>query len=143
MNLNVARRRLEDEWQWLLCARDAIDCEQLSAQSADDRVGELSPIDQHQADVGSETFEREKDFSIRDQVAHDLVAVQEAFVRIDQGTYGRCETCRAPIPDERLDAVPTRSYSVPTGPTALEPVTLGTAVDAGRTTTIRILLSRR
>jgi RNA polymerase-binding transcription factor DksA len=110
MNLNVARRRLEEEWQWLLVARDAIDAEELSAQSEDESVSELSPIDQHQADAGSETFEREKDFSIRDQVDRDLVAVQQAFVRIDQGTYGRCETCRAPIPDERLDAVPTARF---------------------------------
>ena len=110
MNLNVARRRLEQEWQLLLRARDAIDSEQLSARSEDESVGELAPMDQHQADVGSETFEREKDFSIRDQLDRDLRAIQEAFVRIELGTYGVCESCRAPIPDERLDAVPTARF---------------------------------
>jgi len=110
MNLNVARRRLEAEWQWLLRARDAIDSDELSVESEDESVGELSPIDQHQADAGSETFEREKDFSIRDQVDRDLQAVQDAFGRIDRGTYGRCATCRMPIPEERLAAVPTARF---------------------------------
>lgn len=110
MNLNVARRRLEDEWQWLLRARDAIDSDELSVRSEDESVGELSPIDQHQADAGSETFEREKEFSIRDQVDRDLQAVQDAFARIDRGTYGLCETCRMPIAEDRLAAVPTARF---------------------------------
>jgi len=110
MNVNVARRRLEAEWQWLLRARDAVESLELSAESEDESVGELSPIDQHQADNGSETFEREKDFSIRDQVDRDLQAVQDAFERIDRGTYGRCATCRMPIAEERLAAVPTARF---------------------------------
>ena len=112
MNPNVARRLLEAEWDWLLRAQSAIDSEDLSVQSEDESVGELSAIDQHQADTGSETFEREKDFSIRGQIDRDIQAVQDAFERIEHGTYGRCETCGTPIVDERLAAVPTARFCV-------------------------------
>lgn len=32
--------------------------------------------------------------------------VSAALDRVGSGTYGRCEVCDAPIPDERLDAIP-------------------------------------
>jgi RNA polymerase-binding transcription factor DksA len=35
-----------------------------------------------------------------------LEEIDAALARIDDGTYGRCERCREPIPNERLDAVP-------------------------------------
>jgi len=37
----------------------------------------------------------------------DLGEVADAFVRLDRGAYGTCQTCDMPIPDERLEAVPT------------------------------------
>ena len=32
--------------------------------------------------------------------------------RIDAGTYGRCEACGEPIPQERLEAVPTARFCI-------------------------------
>lgn len=112
MDANVARRRLEAEWERLLQARDALAQDDLSAETEDESTGELSPMDQHQADVGSEVFEREKEFSIRDQIEANLSALQDAFKRLQTGTYGRCETCGAAIPDARLAAVPATRFCV-------------------------------
>ena len=36
--------------------------------------------------------------------------MQRAFVRLDRGTYGRCEACGAEIPDDRLLAVPAARF---------------------------------
>lgn len=112
MDSNVARRRLEAEWERLLQTRDAVEQDHLSAQTQDESTGELSPIDQHQADAGSDVFEREKDFAIRDQVDSDLQAIQDAFGRLDAGSYGTCATCGEAIAENRLAAVPTARFCV-------------------------------
>lgn len=112
MDANVARRRLEADWERLLQAKDAVEREHLSEETEEESFGELSPIDQHQAAVGSDVFEREKGFSIRDRVDADLQELQDAFRRLELGTYGRCETCGAAIPDARLAAVPATRFCV-------------------------------
>lgn len=65
-------------------------------------VGELSDYDQHPGDIGSEVFEHEKNASILEQVEAQLVEVDDAFVRLDKGTYGACEACGKPIEAARL-----------------------------------------
>jgi DnaK suppressor protein len=43
-----------------------------------------------------------------DAVTADLVAVEAALERLDEGTYGRCLACDAPIADDALAANPTQ-----------------------------------
>jgi len=69
-------------------------------------TGELSTYDNHPADVGSEVFERSKDFSLRENAKLTLRAVDEALARLADGTYGVCTSCGREIPTERLMAVP-------------------------------------
>jgi RNA polymerase-binding protein DksA len=59
-----------------------------------------------QADVGSKTFEREQEQSIAANRADLLQQIERAIERIDSGTYGLCEDCGQPIPNERLKAIP-------------------------------------
>jgi RNA polymerase-binding protein DksA len=59
-----------------------------------------------QADVGSKTFEREQEQSIAANRADLLLQIERALERIDSGTYGLCEDCGQPIPNERLMAIP-------------------------------------
>lgn len=65
---------------------------------------------QHQADMGTETFERERDLSILEQVEAELGDVEHALRRLDQGTYGTCDACGGPIGDERLEALPATRF---------------------------------
>lgn len=44
-----------------------------------------------------------------DAVTADLVAVEAALERLDEGTYGRCLACDAPIDDDSLAGDPTQS----------------------------------
>jgi len=111
MDANVARHRLQDEWERLLGAREAV-TEERRCDATERSLGQLSTLDQHQADVASEVFEREKELSILEQVDADLDAVGEAFRRIDHDSYGRCDTCGVAIPDERLAARPTTRFCV-------------------------------
>jgi RNA polymerase-binding transcription factor DksA len=79
-----------------------------------EQLSELADYDQHPADMGSETFEREKDLSILEQLEDELAELQAALERIDAGTYGIDEVTGEPIAPERLDAVPTARTNVDT-----------------------------
>jgi len=106
MDTDLARQRLADERARLDGVRSTFDDEGLSTETESDSLGELSSYDQHQADVGTETFEREKDLSILEQVEAELADVEHALRRLDDGTYGTCEVCGKAIPDDRLEAMP-------------------------------------
>jgi len=103
---DAARRRLDEERTRLEGVRDAFAVEHLDDEDESESISELSALDQHQADIGTETFEREKDFSILERVEAELNDVEHALRRIDDGTYGTCEACGRPIEEERLEAVP-------------------------------------
>ena len=111
MEADDARRRLEAERARLSEVKDNFDAEHLTEESEDESISELSGgIDQHQADVGTETFEREKDLSILEQIEAELADVEHALRRLDDGTYGTCEFDGKPIPEERLEAVPAARF---------------------------------
>jgi RNA polymerase-binding transcription factor DksA len=106
MEADLARQRLAEERERLDGVKSTFDDEHFGEQSESESVGELSSYDQHQADMGTETFEREKDLSILEQVEAELADVEHALRRLDDGTYGTCEVCGSAIPDERLEALP-------------------------------------
>jgi RNA polymerase-binding transcription factor DksA/ribosome-associated translation inhibitor RaiA len=107
---STARRRLRDELARLQTVQHALIDEGLAEESEAASVAETSTIDQHQADLGTETFERERDQSLLEDIDQEIADVQRAFVRLDRGTYGRCEACGTQIPDERLVAVPAARF---------------------------------
>jgi RNA polymerase-binding transcription factor DksA len=110
MDTDLARQRLAEERERLDGVRSTFDAEGLTDQSENDSVGELSSYDQHQADLGTETFEREKDLSILEQVEAELADVEHALRRLDEGTYGMCEVCGNAVPEERLEAMPATRF---------------------------------
>jgi len=88
--------------------------DELGGGSENDELSELSDYDQHPADTASETFEREKDVSILEQLEDELAELQAALERIDQGTYGIDEVTGEDIAPERLAAFPTARTNVDT-----------------------------
>ncbi len=106
MDTDQARQRLEDERARLEGVRATFGEENLGEESESDSLSELSSYDQHQADVGTETFEREKDLSILERVESELVDIEYAMRRLDEGTYGACDACGKPIDEARLEAMP-------------------------------------
>ena len=81
-------------------------------QSESDDSSELADYDQHPADSASDTAEREKDLGILDQLERELVELQAALERIDNGTYGIDENTGEPIDPDRLDALPTARTNI-------------------------------
>lgn len=58
------------------------------------------------ADSGQATAEKARVLSMVEGLIELLHEIDGALERIDKGSYGRCESCRAQIPAERLDARP-------------------------------------
>lgn len=77
-----------------------------------DATGELSSIDNHPADAGTETFERAKDIALLEREALALEKIEAAIRRMDTGEYGICAACGKFIARERLEAMPTAIYCV-------------------------------
>ena len=78
--------------------------------------GEMTPFDP--ADIGTDTLERELDYSVRETAEASLRDVELAFERLKNGTYGICPVCREPIDDARLEAKPEAEYCVKHQPSA-------------------------
>ena len=110
MDTDSARARLDEERVRLSQLRDDFVAEGLTSESEDDSLGELSSFDQHQADVGTETFNRERDLSILERVQAELQDIEHALRRLDDGSYGTCEACGKPIVDGRLEAMPAARF---------------------------------
>lgn len=71
-----------------------------------DELGELSLVDNHPADTGDELFERGEDLALRDALKIRLQEIDRALAAVETGTYGVCQSCGRPIPEERLEAYP-------------------------------------
>lgn len=59
-----------------------------------------------QADTGSKTFEREHEMYLTNSHREILSQTDRALSRIENGTYGVCESCGNPIGKARLQAFP-------------------------------------
>ena len=110
MDKATAAKRLEEERIRLQGIREGVQREQDDAIS--DAGSELSSVDQHPGDSGTETFEMEKNVSLLEQVDDELLEVEAAGQRLERGTYGSCQVCGRPIGDERLEAMPATRFCV-------------------------------
>jgi DnaK suppressor protein len=69
-------------------------------------------LEQHIADLGTDLFERERDEGHLEDLREHLAAIERAEQRLAEGTYGRSVDSGQPIPDARLEAVPTAERTV-------------------------------
>jgi DnaK suppressor protein len=69
-------------------------------------------IEQHIADQGSDLYDREVDEGHVVELREQLAAVERAEQRLAAGTYGLSIQSGEPIPDARLEAVPTAERTV-------------------------------
>jgi DnaK suppressor protein len=75
--------------------------------------GDDSTADQDDpGNTGTDLYQDEFDEGLRDDLREDLAAVERAEARLVAGTYGLSVESGTPIPDERLEAVPTAELTV-------------------------------
>jgi len=73
---------------------------------------EASAFGMHQADAGSDAYDRDFALSLLSQEQDALYEIEEALKRIDIGAYGVCEMSGKPISHARLEALPFARYTV-------------------------------
>src|ERR1700736_902634 len=73
---------------------------------------EASAFGMHQADAGSDAYDRDFALSLLSQEQDALYEIDQALKRIERGTYGVCEMSNKPIPHARLEAIPFARFTV-------------------------------
>lgn len=73
---------------------------------------EASAFGMHQADAGSDAYDKDFALSLLSQEQDALYEIEEALKRVDNGTYGTCEMSGKPIPHPRLEALPFARFTV-------------------------------
>jgi DnaK suppressor protein len=70
------------------------------------------PAEENPANLASELYQDEYDEGLADDLRDELAAVDRAEARLAAGTYGLSIESGKPIPDERLEALPTAERTV-------------------------------
>ncbi|KKK05873.1 TraR/DksA C4-type zinc finger protein [Micromonospora sp. HK10] len=73
-------------------------------------IGDTAGDDQ--ADSGTKTAERDTAQSLLRTILDRRAQFEHALSRLEEGTYGFCEGCSAPIPVERLEIFPAATACV-------------------------------
>ena len=73
--------------------------------------GEI-PSDNHPGDAAEDLYQDELDQGRASDLREQLRAVERAEARLADGTYGLSIESGEPIPDERLEAVPTAERTI-------------------------------
>ncbi|MDF1861262.1 MAG: TraR/DksA C4-type zinc finger protein [Verrucomicrobiales bacterium] len=101
---------LKKQRQKLLDLRDTL-VDQMTGVARDslgrgDDSADASAFGMHQADAGSDAYDRDFALNILSQEQDALHEIEEALVRIDSGEYGTCQGSGDAIPPARLEAMP-------------------------------------
>lgn len=79
-----------------------------TVKSADESKG----YSQHQADEGTDDFDRTITLEVTSKEFDILRQIDRALEKIDEGTYGVCDITGEDIPVARLEAIPYASMTV-------------------------------
>jgi len=80
--------------------------EEALKKSRQDASGDLSNVPIHMADVGTDNYERELMIELIQSGEASVRSIDDALEKIEEGTFGICESCEKKINKERLKAVP-------------------------------------
>lgn len=75
-------------------------------------VEEAKGYSQHQADEGTDDFNRTISLEVSSKELDVLRHIERALEKIDDGTYGICDITGEPIPIARLEAIPYATMTV-------------------------------
>ena len=107
---------MKKQQQKLLDLRDAL-LDQMTGVARDTlgtraEGNETSAFGMHQADAGSDSYDRDFALNLISQEQDALYEIEEALKRVEFGTYGVCEMSGEKIPPARLEALPFARFTV-------------------------------
>ena len=106
-NLKQVRSRLEAEDKRL---RDELAQLETEAQPTEARR-EGSPFGKREEEA-AESSDLEKRLALEKRVGGAMSEIEHALRKLDEGTYGLCDSCGKPISPDRLEALPQASLCI-------------------------------
>ena len=105
--LTKVRQELQAEIVGLTA--DISEAESAIAERLGDAVGDAGD---DQADAGAKTFQREHELALTQNARELLELSERALARMDDGSFGVCDSCGQPIGKARLQAFPRATLCV-------------------------------
>lgn len=102
-DLEERKRSLDRE-----LASMAVEIRSIGVDQGDENGG----LGNHFAEDGSNMTEAERLSTISSDFAAINSQIEQALVRMDEGTYGICQRCGEPIAEARLEAFPYVAYCI-------------------------------
>ncbi len=107
---------VREQQQKLLALRDVL-IGQMSGMAKDNlrapaSGGDSSAFGMHQADAGSDSYDRDFALNLLSQEQDAFHEIEEAIARVQKGVYGLCEMSGVKIPQARLQAIPFARFTV-------------------------------
>ena len=103
-DINKLRAYLKSEHKRLT---EELEQSQTNVPSPDERR-EGSPFGKREEEA-TETLELEKRLALENRIRQELVRIEHALQKFEEGTYGLCDNCGQPIDPARLEALPQAS----------------------------------
>jgi DnaK suppressor protein len=88
------------------------DLSAMEAEALRSSGGNISHMPIHMADIGSDTYEQDFMLGLAEAERKQIREIDDALLRIKEGTYGVCQMTGKPIPKARLDAKPWAKYTI-------------------------------
>lgn len=82
------------------------------SQIAERLANSVQDAGDDEADTGTKVYEREQELALTQRARDLLDQTERALERIEQGTYGVCDSCGQPIGKARLTAYPRATLCV-------------------------------
>lgn len=76
------------------------------------QIDKATGYSQHQADQGTDDFDRTVSLELSNQELSLLKQINRALEKIEENTYGICDVTQEEIPTKRLEAIPYASMTV-------------------------------
>jgi len=88
------------------------DLSAMEAAALEARVGNLSNLPIHMADIGTDTYDQDFILGLAEKERQRMAEIDDALRRIADKTYGICQMTGKPIPKARLNAKPWAKYTI-------------------------------
>ena len=102
--LDLLHRRLEMEWESLENRLE------VAIHPAD--YGQVGSYHSSGDELASDNLESWKRTALEKRIREQLVEVERALRKFEEGTYGLCDACGQPIAPERLEAIPQANLCI-------------------------------
>ncbi len=104
MDLDAVRRELE--------ARRAGASERVAGLAKPPELGEAQGFGKRIGDGTTEAITRLTEIGVGRTLEQGLARTERALAKLDEGTYGICDSCGAEIPPRRLEVMPDSTLCV-------------------------------